>query len=496
MRVLRVRDSIPIQIDFDILNFPYQFEYNWTSVNNTFVNFNQSYIELQVSTKADPTAKTTTVSLYTNSTGAFTMTYEELICFCLEQLKQETNMYALIDSVDVEMVYGLPDGTQRALKYHEPSLHSSLGRKMIILKETSKNDLAKSCYGENLTYDATELSTLRYIRNNAGENVTLAIPFNLICGLGTDADTLINVKHLKMFFRMNPLKNLIQNNPCSMVYPTGKADAHTYSELTGKQWFSEFKLHSVDMNLMTYQGVQFNSNELYKTIPSYVQIDYQYQKVISNQFLVNRALPYLPEYILYWFTTGFDPEHISNIPERGIWPTYISCLVGNTQIFPQAEFPTQRYNNNVKQDGSILTYNNNKDIGCPNKLLYNLWADNSHPETLKNYDEWVKGPIFIIPCNALMDVRSNSGIELNMEMQIERNTLDFYFLEKAAKQDGGLATAVNRTKNSMKATPNGWKREPYAVADHHGYFYHYKNEVKSDDPVTLHMIAVRTIRDM
>ena len=50
MRVLRIRDPIPIQIDYDIAYSPYMFEYNWTSVNNTFVNFNQSYLELQVET--------------------------------------------------------------------------------------------------------------------------------------------------------------------------------------------------------------------------------------------------------------------------------------------------------------------------------------------------------------------------------------------------------------------------------------------------------------
>lgn len=490
MRVLRVRDPIPIQINYDILNFPYQFEYDWTSVNNTFVNFNQSYIELEV--KTNPSTVTTKTSIYTDATGNVELTTEQLTKFCLEQLKQETNAYALIDSVDVEMVYGLPDGSQRALKYHEPSLHSSLGRKMIIVKETSKNELMKSCYGENLVDDAYNLATFRYIRKNAGKNVTLAIPLYLICGLGTDADTLINVKHLKMFFRMNPLKNLIRNYT-SISYPTGSSSSHTYSTKTGHTWFLNTYLTAVNMNLMTYQGVQFNSNELYKTIPSYVQIDYQYQKIVSKQFLVNRALPYLPEYILYWFTKEFAPDHVSNVPEPGIWPTYISCLVGNTQIFPQAEFPTQRFNNNLNKAGAIDMITDNTVIGCPNKLLYNLWADNSHPETLKDYDDWMKNPVFIIPCNALMDVRSNSGIELNMEMQIERNTLDFHFFSNATVQDGNIYSALG---SEVSPVTSKIETDSYTVNDHHGYFYLHNTTVDNTNPLTLHMIAVRTIRDM
>ena len=59
MRVLRIRDPIPIQIDYDIAYSPYMFEYNWTSVNNTFVNFNQSYLELQVETSPYTTTDST-----------------------------------------------------------------------------------------------------------------------------------------------------------------------------------------------------------------------------------------------------------------------------------------------------------------------------------------------------------------------------------------------------------------------------------------------------
>lgn len=140
MRVLRIKDPIPIQIDYDIAYYPYQFEYNWTSVNNTFVNFNQSYLELQVETTAynDATKK---YYLYDeNFDNYYQVTKEQLVKHILTTLEQEANTYCLIDSVDVEMVYGLPDGTQRALKYHEPCVHATRGRKMIVLKETSRND--------------------------------------------------------------------------------------------------------------------------------------------------------------------------------------------------------------------------------------------------------------------------------------------------------------------------------------------------------------------
>lgn len=494
MRVLRIRDPVPIQIGYDILNFPYQFEYNWTSVNNTFINFNQSYIELVIS--AEKETGTTTTSVYTSTAGVKSLTPEQFIKFNLPTLQQETNIYCMIDSVDVEMVYGLPDGTQRALKYHEPSIHTSLGRKMVILKETSKNELEKSCYGENLTNDAYDLSTLRYIRRNAGNEVTIAIPFNLICGLGTDADTLINVKHLKMFVRMAPLNLLFDNETKKITYPAGTQSAPTYAQKTGLAWFKGVKLCGVNMNLMTYHGVQFNSNELYKTIPSYVQIDYQYSKIVAKEFLVNRALPFLPEYILIWFTKGFKAKHVSNIPEPGIWPTYISCLVGNTQMFPQTEFPTQKYYNNIGDDGSITTSRDNTVIGCPNKLLYNLWADNSHPETMKNYDEWLRNPVFIIPCNALMDVRSNSGIELNMEMRIEVNVLQ-KILYKSTTNDGRIAKSFDSsTYPTVDSSKIVWASDGYDVAAHHGYFNLLKTDVSESEPLTLHMISVRTIRDM
>ena len=41
-----MKDPVPIQLDVDIVDNPYIFEYNWTNVNNQYVNFHDSYMEL------------------------------------------------------------------------------------------------------------------------------------------------------------------------------------------------------------------------------------------------------------------------------------------------------------------------------------------------------------------------------------------------------------------------------------------------------------------
>ena len=158
MRVLRIRDPIPIQIDYDIAYSPYMFEYNWTSVNNTFVNFNQSYLELQVETSPYTTTDKE-FRLFGNFTKQATVTREQLIQYLIRDISQQANTYCIIDSVDVEMVYGLPDGSQRALKYHEPCVHATRGRKMIVLKDASKDELDKSVYAEDLSTNCANLRT-------------------------------------------------------------------------------------------------------------------------------------------------------------------------------------------------------------------------------------------------------------------------------------------------------------------------------------------------
>ena len=520
MRVLRIRDPIPIQIDYDIAYSPYMFEYNWTSVNNTFVNFNQSYLELQVETSPYTTTDTE-FRLFGNFTEQAKVTREQLIQYLIRDISQQANTYCIIDSVDVEMVYGLPDGSQRALKYHEPCVHATRGRKMIVLKDASKDELDKSVYAEDLSTNCANLRTLKYIRMMAGKPVTIAIPLNLICGLGTDADTLINVKHLKMLFRTTTLDNIVECKPTAIEYPTGYPPTYNTDgkvttaglQFIGKTselaWFQDLKLKSVNMNLMTYQNVQFNSNELYKTVPSYVQVDYQYEMLTSNNFLVNRALPYIPEYILFWFTKGFSSSRVRNDPLPGVWPKYISCLLGNTQMFPQTEFPIQNYGHNLAANGKPFGDNTySYPSGYPNKLLYSMWADHSNPETKLTFEEWMKCPIFLIPCNAMMDVRGNSGIELNMECQLDVNVHEMYYASKMDKPNGILAD-TEETKESVTwagaekpseekyNTVSEYKEKPgYTIASHNGYVSKFVTQITEQAPVTLHMLAVRTIRDV
>ena len=360
----------------------------------------------------------------------------------------------------------------------------------------------------------------------AGKPVTIAIPLNLICGLGTDADTLINVKHLKMLFRTTTLDNIVECKPSAIYYPSGSKDTPFTGATNQLEWFQDLRLKSVNMNLMTYQNVQFNSNELYKTVPSYVQVDYQYEMLTSNNFLVNRALPYIPEYILFWFTEGFSSSRVRNDPLPGVWPKYISCLLGNTQMFPQTDFPIQNYGHNLAANGKPfgdLTFYWPPE--CPNKMLYSMWADHSNPETKLTFDEWLKCPIFLIPCNAMMDVRGNSGIELNMECQLNVSIHKTRFASKITKPDGILAnkptsvtgkiTWTGDTKQSdisylqvVDKTENGADGKPvvispayhedigYEYAAHNGFVSNVITQITEQAPVTLHMLAVRTIRDV
>ncbi|KAK8800599.1 hypothetical protein WA158_006917 [Blastocystis sp. Blastoise] len=540
MKILRINNPIPIQSDVDLLKQPFTFEYDWTNVDGKFINFNQSYLELTLYNNADPhtipehltNTKTDTddingvaTNLYwgnylypvprvgvnselvvwkskADATTAwdktrritFTLkntvllTQHELICLCLEQLQQDTNTYALIDSTDVEMVYGLPDGSERALKYHETSLYSSRARKMIILKDVPKYELEKSMYGECLYTPKENVNTLKYIIRQENQKLTLAIPLYLISGLGVDGDSLNLVKHMKLTFRTAPLITLLKNNQKLYVQQYNQFDNTTQSATASldltlptiwnffyANFFDSILLKSANIQLMTYQNVNFNQEELYKTIPTYIQIDYRYDLIKNKYFNINRAIPFIPEYILFYFTEDWDVNRISNIPSPYIWPTYLSCLVGDIQMFPQTEFPTQKYHNNVLNNGKVNDALEIYHYNCPNKSLYSLWADNSHPETALNFDNWMKHPIFVIPCKSLMNVSSHQGIELNFDCNLEANKVIKTYSDNSNIETDALSGYISK---------------------HAGITRTINQEISDTHRYTIHMVAVRSTRDI
>lgn len=505
MRILRIKDPVPIQLDVDIVDNPYIFEYNWTNVNNQFVNFHDSYLELAFQAELNDVEWGKDVYLEDGNTWEHQddparltpgLKYNQVLKHYADQVLQEANTYDLIDSVDIEMVYGTPDGGSRALKYHEPSLNATRGRKMIALKEMSSDELDKSVYGEDLSSTKEELSTMRMLFQESTNQFILAIPFYLICGLGTNANNIINIKQLKMMIRTSTINSIMDNK--QPVYAKVKNDASgnlIWGELaTTQPIFKAFKLKSVTMNMMTFQDISIGPNELPLTIPNYVQMDYQTHVVNKESFNVNRALPYIPEYVLFWFTKGVNPFRISNIPTNGIQPTYLSCLMGNTQMFPQTEFPVQKYPYHLVKDGR----NNNKvrcsEVIVPNKSLYALWADNSHPETKLKYDKWLDHPVYIIPCSSMMDVSGSSGIEMNFECHLNvYDHLKRYINESKIPDGYEVSEELNE---SREPTLVWYNPENITEAKSRPHVYPFLQKTFAESgPYTLHMLSVRNIQD-
>ncbi|KAK8797459.1 hypothetical protein WA158_005805 [Blastocystis sp. Blastoise] len=529
MKLLRINNTIPIQSDVDLLNESFAFEYDWTNVDSRFTNFNQSYLELSIivndqedtipehltSTEEDenywgnfitPIYKNGASSqlklwevtpgngVWNDSLGVtytfnnlLFFTKQKLLKYLLDQLKQLVNIYSLIDSADIEMVYGLPDGSERAIKYHESSLFSSRARKMILLKDIPKYELEKSMYGESLYCPQNELTSFRYLVRHNNESLKIAIPLYLITGLGVDGDCLSLVKHMKILFRTAPIKSMLKNDDIiyTKKFIPSKTSGQIYDKVNEQtiwntlniSWIDKFILKGANLYLMTYEDVTFNHDELYKTIPTYIQLDYRYDPIKRNTFNINRALPFIPEYVLFYFTEGWDINRVSNIPTPYIWPTYLSCLVGNVQMFPQTEFPTQKYYSNLLLNGCVGDTHELYHDQCPNKSLYSLWADNSNPETSLDYDHWMKHPIYIIPCKSLMNVIPKQGVELNFDCVLDAHNVKYIF-----KDDSTYFDELGKSSDM--------------IVKHAGYERQVNEEINETHMYTIHMVAVRSSRDI
>ena len=103
-----------------------------------------------------------------------------------------------------------------------------------------------------------------------------------------------------------------------------------------------------------------------------------------------------------------------------------------------------------------------------------------------------------------MDVRSNSGVELNMECKLDVNIKEDYTVSKLVKPDGIEATTKHTTNGSWAQETTVAYDEPDAYAEeigynlesHNGYVTQFVKTINSSSPLTLHMLAVRTIRDI
>ncbi|KAK8797474.1 hypothetical protein WA158_005820 [Blastocystis sp. Blastoise] len=183
---------------------------------------------------------------------------------------------------------------------------------------------------------------------------------------------------------------------------------------------------------------------------------------------------------------GFDFNITPNIASPSIWPEYLSCICGNIQIFPQTEFPTTKYGYDITNKGHCEDDNEPLSIYRPNIALYNIWADNSVLNTAVKYNEWIKHPIYVIPVNNLANVRSNTGMALIFESKLRANKLILNHIDDSILPDfDSYNPGITEQGNAI-----------VQVNSHPGLQYTYNTSINKNNPYTLHMLCVRSARDI
>ncbi|KAK8808545.1 hypothetical protein WA158_008446 [Blastocystis sp. Blastoise] len=465
-RLVRYTEPINIQSGVDLMNSQYAFHFEWTNTDNKFVDFSQSYIDLVVRTSSyvDPDTSHRIPefiegwSSYLGTQNKYNnvkwLTPEMFMHEHIDEMNQRANIYSIIDSTEIDMNYVHPSGKEKALKVIDSCIHASRGRKMIALKDLDKDIIEKSMYNESLFAPVKGLNSLRFIRTHPDQDIHIAIPLNLICALGADRDSAVLVQHLKMLFRTSLLTSLVENNksiPYRFADVTKTSDgwipAPTKWTYFDVKWFNDFKLISASMTLMTYQNISFQRHELFKSVPSYTQVDYFQEKITDK---------------------------------------YLSCICGNIQIFPQTEFPTTKYGYDITNKGHCEDDNEPLSIYRPNIALYNIWADNSVLNTAVKYNEWIKHPIYVIPVNNLANVRSNTGMALIFESKLRANKLILNHIDDSILPDfDSYNPGITEQGNAI-----------VQVNSHPGLQYTYNTSINKNNPYTLHMLCVRSARDI
>ncbi|KAK8800598.1 hypothetical protein WA158_006916 [Blastocystis sp. Blastoise] len=371
---------IPITTNQSLKSSPYTFDFHYNTVDNPYIDFSNSYLELWLNVKK--TKDSTSASLI-----------------------QHSNIYALIDKVTVDMVYISPTGTDIAVNYSEPSLNSSKARKFIAIKELSKFELDKSIYAtvENLYDNVSSLKTLAYmIDNSKSDTVTtfkILIPLMLITGLGT-FDCAIKLKTMKFQFVTNYLTKLASQTDC----------------------FSEFNLDKAFMNFRHMYDINWGNDarNLIKCIPNNCQISYFVDDLgeetvkasagnavmLKSEFTTskNRSVNFVPDYCLMFLTYAKDAMVPTNLEA----PTTINFQIGGKNMFTQTQFPTATR----RIPGTSTSLQT-----IPNNMLYNIWRSQSNPMCVLDGDKWYEQPIYLFPIGSVVDVNTRSGCEINYYIQ-------------------------------------------------------------------------------
>ena len=392
-----VQIPIPISNNQDLRSQPYTFEFQYNAVDSPYIDFSNSYLELHIKYKHgertyldDENKPVTTKEPYFSK--------DDQLC----------NIYAIIDKITTDLVYVSPTGQDIAVNYSESSIDSSMARKFVILKELSKDEIAKSMYASCEQLYAREIPTLNYLVKNAGyfsNEFLLFIPLMLITGLGT-FDCAIKVKTLKMQFVTNYLKNLITD--ATQIVP-----------------IAEFHLSKVFMNFRQIYDINFGNDPkaLIKCIPNNCQISTYTKGIViaggeKGNLLVNRSVNFVPDYAMLYFT---DFER-SMIPINTETITTLQFQIGSQNIYSKTDFPiASRYigDKQTESNGNITFTTIPLFKKTPNPMFYNTWRSNSNPQSVLDATEWYKQPVYLFPISSVVDVNTRSGCEVNISMVTE-----------------------------------------------------------------------------
>ncbi|KAK8812397.1 hypothetical protein WA158_007631 [Blastocystis sp. Blastoise] len=359
--------QIPILVSTsqDLLNQPYPFEFLYNSVDSPYIDFSNSFLELNFNI---------TGTRDKNSTSS---------------VVQHSNIYSIIDKITTDLTFVSPTGQDILINYSESSIESSKARKFVTIKELSKDEIDKSMYSMTECLYNNTLSSIAGMEMK--EKAQVIIPLSLITGLGT-FDCAIKVKSLKMQFVTNYLKNLF----------------------TGTTVITALKFDRVYIHLQQIYDINFGNDPraLIKCIPNNCQISAFTTPVYSQasvsgtptpqQFLSNRSVVFVPDYCMLYFTN----QEKSMIPIKTELLKSCQFQIGGQNILPKTDFPTTYKTTNPSQ---II----------PNAMLYNTWRCNSHPQSPLNGEKWYEQPIYIFPISSVVDVNTRSGCEVNISLLTE-----------------------------------------------------------------------------
>ncbi|KAK8811308.1 hypothetical protein WA158_003043 [Blastocystis sp. Blastoise] len=391
--------TVSVTTDQSLLEAPCNVDFRYNTVDNPYIDFSNSYLELWFGVRKSATNNTT--------------------------VTQSSNIYSIVDKVNINMTYISPVGKDVAINFAEPSLNSSKARKFVALKELSKFELDKSMYTpcEKLYAKKDELHLIEAMRQNATTSkdafttYKIYIPLMLITGLAT-FDCAIKIKSMSFQFVLNHIKKIATNLDGISAFVIQKAFInfrHMYDINWGNDPKNLIKCipNNCEICFFTEQiGTQTITNSTGNT----ASLSFTGDLVTSK----NRSITFVPDYCLMYITDSED----SMIPVNTHCPTTINFQIGGKNMFTQTQFPTAT---RFIPDTYTLEI-------IPNSMLYNVWRSQSNPMCVLDGNEWYNQPIYLFPIASVVDVNTESGCEINYYIQTSPSGINKYQLTNGASK--------------------------------------------------------------